>query len=100
MNLEAKPRGKKNHSKGKDISSEVYFIFFFFFFIRDYILCKKPCVEPVYLEMLRIPGKNLIPHHWQDLVKWYLYSRVMVGDGGNVVGKEEENKELGLRIGN
>jgi len=24
----------------------------------------------------------------------------MVGDGGNVVGKEEENKELGLRIGN
>lgn len=50
--------------------------------------------------MLRIPGKNLIPHHWQDLVKWYLYSRVMVGDGGNVVGKEEENKELGLRIGN
>lgn len=97
-----KPNQEEKRTTPKERTSHQKFILysFFFFFLRDYILCKKPCVEPVYLEMLRIPGKNLIPHHWQDLVKWYLYSRVMVGDGGNVVGKEEENKELGLRIGN
>lgn len=42
MNLEAKPRGKKNHSKGKDISSEVYFIFFFFFFSEIIFYARNP----------------------------------------------------------